>query len=160
DDTNDAQIFITDTATRSLDFNHSIFGVLTSGDSVRHAIQTAGDVAPGNGTAKASIQSAQVLNSDPLNGALELKAALGASGTTTVTVTVTDSTGAHTQQTFTVTVKPDTNNPAPFLSSITPSQPTQDGHTVTGVTGQPITLQLAATDVQNAEVQQITLNST
>jgi VCBS repeat-containing protein len=160
DDTNDAQIFITDTATRSLDFNHSIFGVLTSGDSVRHAIQTAGDVAPGNGTAKASIQTAQIVPSDPLNGALELKAAPGASGTADVIVTVTDSTGQHFSQTLHVTVTPDTNNPAPFLSSITPSQPTQDGHAVTGFTGQPITLQLAATDVQNAEVQQITLNST
>ena len=38
DDTNDSQFFITDIATRWLDFNHTVFGFLTAGDDVREAI--------------------------------------------------------------------------------------------------------------------------
>ena len=38
DDTNDSQFFITEGSTRHLDFNHSIFGLLTEGEGVRAAI--------------------------------------------------------------------------------------------------------------------------
>ncbi|MEM6364422.1 MAG: peptidylprolyl isomerase, partial [Planctomycetota bacterium] len=38
DDTNDSQVFITQTDTHFLDFNHSIFGQLVEGDEVREAI--------------------------------------------------------------------------------------------------------------------------
>ncbi|MGH9390969.1 MAG: peptidylprolyl isomerase, partial [Vicinamibacteria bacterium] len=38
DDTNDSQFFITEGAQRHLDFNHSIFGVLVEGESVRESI--------------------------------------------------------------------------------------------------------------------------
>ncbi|MFP6703302.1 MAG: peptidylprolyl isomerase, partial [Planctomycetaceae bacterium] len=38
DDTNDSQFFITEGPTRHLDFNHSIFGLLTEGEGVRAAI--------------------------------------------------------------------------------------------------------------------------
>jgi cyclophilin family peptidyl-prolyl cis-trans isomerase len=38
DDTNDSQFFITEGAQRHLDFNHSIFGILVEGESVRQSI--------------------------------------------------------------------------------------------------------------------------
>src|SRR5262249_54030709 len=85
-----------------------------------------------------SITNSQIIT-DTTNAALELKAARGASGTSDVTVTVTDTvTGQTFQQTFHVTVTPDTESPAPYLNKIAP---------VTGTTGQPITVQLSATDV-------------
>lgn len=137
DDTGDSQIFVTAGPTRFLDFQHSIFGVLTAGDSVRQAIQnsnTSGDGAPPSAI---SITGAQIIT-DTTNAALELKAARGASGTSDVTVTVTNSSGQTFSQTFHVTVTPDTQSPAPYLNKIAP---------VSGVEGQPINLQLTATDV-------------
>lgn len=38
DDTNDSQFFVTEGPQRNLDFNHSIFGMLTVGSSIREAI--------------------------------------------------------------------------------------------------------------------------
>jgi len=149
DDTGDSQVFVTAGPTRFLDFQHSIFGVLTEGDAVRQAIQasrTSGDGAPPN---TITIDSAQIIT-DTQNAALELKAAPGASGQADITVTVKDAQNHTYSQTFHVTVTPDSNNPAPFLGTIAP---------VTGVTGQPVTLQLSATDVQHDEVQLITRNA-
>lgn len=139
DDTNDSQVFITGAATRFLDFQHSIFGVLTEGNSIRNAIQqsrTSGDGAPPQ---PITITSAQIIT-DTQNAALQLKAAEGASGTSNVTLTVTDAQGHSYAQTFAVTVSPDTANGAPFLNPIAP---------VTGVTGTPITVQLTAQDAEN-----------
>ena len=66
-----------------------------------------------------------------------------------MTLTVTDAQGHSFSQTFHVNVTPDSNNPAPFLNPVA---------AVSGVAGQPITVQLSANDVQHAEVQQITRN--
>jgi VCBS repeat-containing protein len=137
DDTGDSQVFVTAGPTRFLDFQHSIFGVLTAGDSVRQAIQnsnTSGDGAPPSAI---TISGAQIVT-DTTNAALELKAARGASGTSDVTVTVTNNAGQTFQQTFHVIVSPDTESPAPYLNPITAPS---------GVEGQPINLQLTATDV-------------
>jgi VCBS repeat-containing protein len=137
DDTGDSQIFVTAGAARFLDFQHSIFGVLTAGDSVRQAIQssnTSGDGAP---PSTITISGAQIVT-DTTNAALELKAARGGSGTSDVTVTVTNNAGQTFQQTFHVIVSPDIQSPAPYLNPITAPN---------GVEGQPINLQLSATDV-------------
>jgi VCBS repeat-containing protein len=139
DDTGDDQIFVTAGPTRFLDFQHSIFGILTQGNDVRQAIQasrTSGDGAPPN---TITITNAQIIT-DTQNAALELKAAEGASGSTTVTVTVQDQQGHTYSQTFNVTVTPDTANSAPFLNPITPP---------VGTSGQPITVQLTAQDAEN-----------
>ncbi len=139
DDTNDSQVFITGGPARFLDFNHSIFGVLTEGNAVRNAIQqsrTTGDGAPPQ---TITITSAQIVT-DNQNAALQLKAAEGASGTSNVTLTVTDAQGHSYSQTFAVTVAADTANSAPFLNPIAP---------VTGVTGTPITVQLSAQDAES-----------
>jgi VCBS repeat-containing protein len=138
DDTNDSQIFVTGAPTRFLDFQHSIFGVITAGESVRQAIQHSTATGDGAPPSTISITSAQIIT-DTTNAALELKAARGASGTSDVTVTVTDSvTGQTFAQTFHVTVTPDTQSPAPYLNKIAP---------VSGTQGQPISVQLSATDV-------------
>jgi large repetitive protein len=148
DDTNDAQVFVTGDSARFLDMNHSIFGVLTDGDEVRRAIQHTGPSGDGAPPSEIKITNAQIIT-DTENGALKLKAAPGASGSATVRVTVSDGTQQFTQD-FNVTVTPDSENPAPFLDPVAP---------VTGAANQPITIQLTAKDVQNAEVQQITRNA-
>ena len=53
---------------------------------------------------------------DEENAVVMLKAAEGASGNTTITVTITDAQGKSVNQTFTVNVTPDTSNGNPFLT--------------------------------------------
>ena len=102
DDTNDSQFFVTDRATRNLDFNHSIFGVLTSGDDIRQAIQ---DVdAPGQTpTETITITQAEIFQ-DNGTVAMLLVAPEGVTGTTEVSVEVQDANGNIATQTFTVNV--------------------------------------------------------
>jgi cyclophilin family peptidyl-prolyl cis-trans isomerase len=142
DDTGDDQIFVTAGPARFLDFQHTIFGVLTEGNSVREAIQNSknpsGDGPP---PSPISITSAQIVT-DTQNAALELKAAVGANGTSDVIVTVTNAQNVQFSQLFHVTVTPDPNNPAPYLNPIAP---------VVGLENQSIMLQLTATDVQHRD---------
>ncbi len=152
DDTNDSQFFVTDTSTRFLDFNHSIFGRLTDGEEIRDAINSV-PVGPRNPALPFDPQTNPnerpltpvVINtmsvvSDTENGVLMLRAAPGASGMTNVTVTVSDQQGHTFARTFQVTVSPDASNGAPFLNDI--AEP------VRGVVGQPILLQLSAQDAE------------
>ncbi len=117
DDTNDSQFFVTEGPQRHLDFNHSIFGMLTTGESVREAISSV----PTNGsnlpTTPVVVSNMDVIN-DTQNGVLILKAPIGTTGTSTITVTVTDPDGNSSQQTFVVTVIADTTNNAPFLADV------------------------------------------
>ena len=125
DDTNSSQFFITEGASRHLDFNHSIFGVLTEGEFVREEIsevQTDGPPPPfGNGSNRpltdVVLHEVEVFD-DAENGVLMLSAAEGATGTATITVTVTDQSGNTAVQTFDVTVATDSNNGTPFLDEI------------------------------------------
>lgn len=142
DDTNDSQFFVTLAATRHLDFNHSVFGLLVEGYNVLHAI---GDTATSSDRPVYDI----VMNSvdvfeDVENEVVMLKAAEGASGQANVTVTVTNSSGQSVQETFLVTVKPDTTanggaNGGPFLSDIDP---------LTTAANTPVNLQLESVDVE------------
>src|SRR5439155_9091375 len=72
DDTNDSQVFVTSVPTRFLDFQHSIFGVLTEGDAVRQAIQNSRPSGDGTPPNDITIDSAQIIT-DTQNAALELK---------------------------------------------------------------------------------------
>jgi cyclophilin family peptidyl-prolyl cis-trans isomerase len=151
DDTNDSQFFVTDVPTRFLDFNHSIFGRLTDGEEIRNAVNSVpvglrNPSLPFNAQTNPNdrpltpvvINSAQIFT-DTENAALMLKALPGASGQTSVTLTVTDMQGHSFSRTFQVTIGTDTANGAPFL--INPVN-------VRGVVGQNIQLQLQATDAE------------
>jgi len=114
DDTNDSQFFITEGPTRWLDFNHSIFGVLTEGEDVRAAIS---DVATDEGDRPLTpvvLHEVEIFD-DLENGVLVLSAAEESSGSATITVTVTDQFETTTTRTFNVTVEPDAPQFSPAL---------------------------------------------
>ncbi len=143
DDTNNSQFFITAADTRSLDFNHSVFGQLVEGDSVRAGINRTVTTVGEKPDNDIIINSISIFD-DLENGIVRLKG-LGAAGSTSlITVTATDSEGNSTSQTFTVTVANDPSNSTPFLNDIP---------AVNGVAGQPITFQLGSQDVEGDTVQ-------
>ncbi len=138
DDTNSSQFFVTEGAQRHLDFNHSIFGLLIEGEDVRDAIS---NVAVGTGDrpiVDVVMETVEVFV-DPHNAVLMLKAPEGTTGTSMVTVTVTNPSGEQTEQTFRVDVNPDTVNSPPFLADIPLIRTKVDT---------PITVQLQAIDVE------------
>lgn len=138
DDTNNSQFFILGASARHLDFNHTIFGRLTEGESVRAAINAAATNTSDAPLVPITFDTVQVFT-DTENAVLNLKAAEGATGSANVTVTVTDAQGNSYQQTFAVNVTPDTVNGGPFLSDI---------GTVRTTTGTNATLQLVGNDVE------------
>ena len=147
DDTNDSQFFVTLGATRHLDFNHSVFGILTEGYHVLEAIGNSATTTGDRPTQDIVMNTVNIF-SDVENGVVMLKAAEGASGQANVTVTVTDGQGHSVQDTFKVTVKPDTTanggaNGGPFLQDIAP---------LTTPLGTPVNLQLTAVDVEGDAV--------
>jgi cyclophilin family peptidyl-prolyl cis-trans isomerase len=117
DDTNDSQFFITEGPQRFLDFNHSVFGVLTEGEAVRDAISNTATNAADRPTTNVVINTATVFN-DTENSVIMLKPTGSGTGTATITVTVTDSEGNSTSQAFQATVAADTANGAPFLNPV------------------------------------------
>lgn len=144
DDTNDTQFFVTDTVSppttnfpRHLDFNHTIFGKLTEGESVRQAISNVTANGSGVPTTPVVITAASILNSDPENAAFMLKALAG--GSADITVTANDGQGGTFSRTFHVTVAADTSNANPFLSDIPVVNATGGGN---------VTFQLQGNDVE------------
>ncbi|TXT35173.1 MAG: cyclophilin type peptidyl-prolyl cis-trans isomerase, partial [Planctomycetota bacterium] len=122
DDTNDSQFFITEGAQRHLDFQHSIFGVLVEGESVREAISNSAVDANGKPTIDVTMQSVDAVE-DTENGVVMLEAPEGATGSADVTIRVTDSGGNFFEQTFHVNMQPDAVNgnnvnSNPFLDDI------------------------------------------
>lgn len=140
DDTNDSQFFVTEGPQRHLDFNHSIFGQLIEGDAVRDAISRT-QVSSQKPTNEVVINSMEIFN-DNENGLVRLKA-LGTTGSSTITVTVTNAEGQTFSRTFLATAAPDTNNGTPFLNDVAvpPIAP-----------GQTVTIQLSAQDKEGDAV--------
>ena len=138
DDTNDSQFFITETATRGLDYNHSIFGQLIEGEDVRQAISNVATNASDKPLTDVIMDSVTIFT-DNENGVLMLRVPEGASGVASVTVTADDGNGNTTQQTFQVTVEPDTINSNPFLDDIAPAITQVDT---------PVDIQLKIIDVE------------
>jgi cyclophilin family peptidyl-prolyl cis-trans isomerase len=148
DDTGDSQFFITAGPTRWLDFNHTIFGFLTQGESVRQAIASVAvtNDRPNNDVVMQSV----TLFHDTQNAVLRLSAAEGKSGTAQVTVRVRDQDGNTASRTITVNIVPDTSNSNPFLinlpQTISATQPS-DGKNLR------VNLQLQAMDVEGDTVR-------
>lgn len=114
DDQNDSQFIITGAATRSFDYEKTIFGVQIDGETVRDSIAGVPTTSLRPNT-DVVVSDIQIVN-DIENGVLLLKAAPGVtSGTSTVAVTIRDSDGNTSQRSFTVTIQADPVNSNPFL---------------------------------------------
>ena len=133
DDTNDSQFFITETDTRFLDFNHSIFGHLVEGEDVREAISEHAVGTNDRPTTPIAIESIDVFD-DTENAVIMLKALTNTpGGSTNVTVTTTDTDGNTHSETFRVDIVEDvvtsfpgganTADAQPFLEDISFSGP-------------------------------------
>jgi cyclophilin family peptidyl-prolyl cis-trans isomerase len=116
DDTNDSQFFITEGPQRNLDFNHSIFGMMVVGESLRDQISAVPKDSSDKPLSAVTITSASIQTFTKYN-VLTVKAAEGYTGSGTITVTADDGNGGTTQETFTVNATPDTNENRPFLNN-------------------------------------------
>jgi cyclophilin family peptidyl-prolyl cis-trans isomerase len=114
-DTNGSQFFVTSNAQRSLDYNHTIFGQLVRGFDVQRRIQAAQVTPEGRPTSDITIRSARTIT-NPTDAVLRLKGER--LGTSQVTVTARDTSGATSSRTFTVRVVTDTTNTPPILNSV------------------------------------------
>ncbi|MDA1051490.1 MAG: tandem-95 repeat protein [Planctomycetota bacterium] len=139
DDTNDSQFFITEVATRSLDGNHSIAGILVEGDKNREAISNNSTANP-----RSVVMNSVDIITDTENAVVMLSAAEGASGSAQITVTATDANGNAVSRAFTVNVTPDTIDTFAWLDDVAD---------VTVAVGQSSTKQISAKDVENATVR-------
>jgi cyclophilin family peptidyl-prolyl cis-trans isomerase len=154
DDTNDSQFFVTEVTTRHLDFNHSIFGKLIERDDVRQAISNVPTGTNDRPLTPVRIEATTVFQ-DSANRSLLLKASEGITGSSTVTVSVSDGRSVK-QRSFVVQFQPDltggSNDSTPFLAPL-PA-------TVYVVDDQPLALPLFATDVENSPIQFVAVANT
>lgn len=137
DDTNNSQFFIMEGIAPHLDFQHTVFGFLTAGENVREAIS-------GTNTGGGTVPLSPVVMDDVStfidmeNGVLRLKIPDGATGTDTITVTVSDGQGHTVSRSFTASYAPNENyNSTPYLAFIPD---------VVMTPGSNYTYQLSATD--------------
>ncbi len=139
DDSNDSQFFVTDRDTRFLDSNHTIFGQLIEGDTVREAIQNVTvDPEDERPLTDVVIDSFEIFT-DNENGLLRLSAPEGTSGAAVITVTASDGHGGTAVRQFNVTVMPDPVDNPPYLADIPQLQTAVDT---------PLTFRLQATDLE------------
>ncbi|MFO1022092.1 MAG: peptidylprolyl isomerase [Planctomycetales bacterium] len=122
DDTNDSQFFVTDTdlslaqMPQHLNFDHTIFGILTSGfDTYQKIITTPVTGSTPNNQVK--ITSASVFT-DTQNGVLRLSTPSDFTGTSTITVTATGAASATDSKTLNLNVVADSVNDKPFLGPV------------------------------------------
>ncbi|TWU03887.1 tandem-95 repeat protein [Neorhodopirellula pilleata] len=148
DDTNNSQFFVTEVPTRFLDFNHSVFGQLVEGDKVREAISESHVGANDRPTNTVRINNATIFN-DTENSVVMLKA-LGGTGTTNVTFTITDSDGNQFQEVVPVTVTQDVDAQSNPINSQPYLNPINDPVVANG---RNATLQLGSVDVEGDPVQ-------
>jgi cyclophilin family peptidyl-prolyl cis-trans isomerase len=151
-DGNGSEFFVTnpdDTSDGFLDFRYTIFGKLISGDNVRQAIAaTPVTVNPSSGETSEPLSSPKILSlsivSEPDTGVLMLKAASGATGSYTVTV----SDGLGGSQSFSINVGTNSFDPPnPWVAPINGT----DTLTTTGTT--PITFTPQGESANNTPVQ-------
>ncbi|MBX6315127.1 MAG: peptidylprolyl isomerase, partial [Isosphaeraceae bacterium] len=125
-DTNDTQFFITTGSPRSLDFKHTIFGQLVSGQDILQQMTQVAKQSDGSTPVNPILMETTTLSDTNPNGVIHIDATAAPPGTTAhLTVTATDpSTGTTASQTFTVNVTPNTDasgnpiNERPFLGPV------------------------------------------
>ncbi|MFO0869992.1 MAG: peptidylprolyl isomerase [Pirellulales bacterium] len=142
DDSNNSQFFVTEGPQRTLDFQHSLFGVLVEGENTRDQISNVVTDANSQPRTNVTIQTAASFV-DRENGVIQLKATEGASGTADITVTVRDPDNHTLSRTFRVTVTPDTMNGGPFLNDLPPIRTSLNT---------PATFTLTSQDVEGNQV--------
>ncbi|MFH1267422.1 MAG: peptidylprolyl isomerase, partial [Planctomycetota bacterium] len=120
DDTNGSQFFITAAPTRHLDYEHSIFGFLTEGESVRQAIAAVATDPETDKPLVDVVMSTVEIFDDTENAVLMLSAPEGTTGEADVTVAVSDGAGGFADQTFHVVIEADTVNAIPYLLPVNP----------------------------------------
>ncbi len=117
DDTNDSQFFITEGPTRNLDFNHSVFGLLVEGEDVREAISEQATNGADRPLFDVVIDTAEVFT-DTENSVIQLRALGNTTGSTNVTITVTDADGNTHSEVIEVDVIGDQFDAQPYLEPI------------------------------------------
>lgn len=151
DDSNNSQFFITEGDQSHLDFQHSVFGFMTEGESVREAISGTPSTSANNYRPTYDVVLKKVsIFTDTENAVLRLKLPDGLPPGETVTVTVDDGHGHTVSKTFSVSAVTDTTNYNPFLSFIPDVTLTQgDSYsfqmTSTSVDGDPVKYYTAST---------------
>ena len=148
-DTGDSQFFITDPnlvlgdATRPpprwLDFGYTIFGQMTHGFDVLTRLMSTSVIASNNMPVSPVVISRATVFTNTQAAVLRLQAAPGFAGTVTVVVQASNSSGLSTQQTFHVSVVPNTLNDPPILGPV-PANLTTTANT-------PVGFVLSAADV-------------
>ncbi len=122
DDTNNSQFFIVDTdlaledLPQFLNFNHTIFGVLTSGFDIFEQMITTPTAPNDRPNDPVTINDASIFT-DTQNGVLRVRPDTGFTGQANITVTGDDGTGVSNPEIFSVNVVTDTVNDRAFLNS-------------------------------------------
>lgn len=134
DDTNDSQFFVVDTdldladLPQHLNFNHTIFGILTGGlETFEKVMTTPTNPSTNRPLSNVSLNSVDVFEDDQ-SGVLRVSAGTAFTGDTTITVTAS-SDGDTEEQDFEVTVVADAQNDRPFLGAVG-NQTTPEGNAV------------------------------
>lgn len=126
DDNNNSQFFISDTdlalaaRPQSLNFNHSIVGLLTSGFDIYKKIINTPTVQTGEKSTPVNpvtITKATVFT-DTANGVVKVTSAAGFTGSAGITIGATDGDNAPTSTTFRTNLVADTTNDRAFLNTI------------------------------------------
>ena len=137
DDSNNSQFFVTAAETRFLDYNHSVFGQLVEGESVRQAIsEVAIDIETERPLTDVVITSATIFE-DIENSVVQLRA-IQPGVESEVTITITDAQGNQSSETIIVGTVDDQVNAGPYLADLP--------RVVLSEVGQSVSLQAEALD--------------
>jgi len=131
DDTNNSQFFILENAAPHLDYQHTVFGMMTEGEAVRDSMSRTVVDGSDRPLFNVAMDNVEVFI-DTENAVLRILVPEGVSGSDTITVTASDSSGNQTSQSFSVTYSPPTNavNTMSFLS-VVPDMTLKQGETKT-----------------------------
>lgn len=155
DDANNSQYFVTDNGlARGLDYNHTIFGILTEGDANRAGINRVAVQGVRSDEPVFTITTETVeIFEDAENAVMLLKAADGATGSATITVTVTDEDGNQFSRETTFNLVPDddeivrfTNRPPDRNGNARPYL--EDGQTFTAPRNTTLEVTIPAVDLE------------